>query len=94
MQKIKNNLDLLIINQNRFNILKGYYQSGKFHPMGEKGISIKELLERLNFNNIDEFYVWYESLSQEEVKNYKKNWCPGNCCQSNLLTLLKGKIIK
>lgn len=78
-------------NQSRFDILRGYYQDGKFHPQGGLGIGIDELLNKMEFKKLDEFLVWYKSLAPEEIKNGKKDWCPGNCCQSNLSRLLKLK---
>ena len=75
------------INQIRFNLLKGYYQKGEFHPAGGRGVCLDEFLNLLGFKNIVEFKSWYVGLSPEEIKEGKKDWCPGNCCQSNLIWL-------
>lgn len=87
-------MDKKLTNQDRFNILRGYYQGEKFHPMGGKGISLDDLLHQLKLANLNDFLVWYKSLTSNEIKNGKKEWCPGNCCQSILLRLLKLEGVK
>jgi hypothetical protein len=76
-------------NQDRFDILRGYYQRGKFNsPVGHTDGSLNAILHKLNFEKLDDFLVWYKSLTPEEIKDAKKDWCPGDCCQSLLLRLL------
>lgn len=80
-----------LTNQDRFDILRGYYQDGKFHPKGRPGVSMSDLLHQMDFEKFDDFLVWYKSLTQSERKNGEKNWCSGKCCHSNLSMLLKPK---
>ena len=87
-----------ITNQERFNILRGYYQNNMFHPMGGKGITEKELVNQIGFDKHKDFLLWYNSLSQKDIEAGKKDWCSGrysgNCCQSNLIRLLKNQKIQ
>jgi len=77
-------------NQNRFDILRGYYQNGKFHSQGaSEGISMGELLNKIGFEKDEDFLLWYKSLTKEEIEEGKKDWCSGNCCQSILRKLVK-----
>ncbi len=81
-------------NQERFNLLQGYYQGKKFHPAGGPGVSLSEFLCKMGFDKLEDFSIWYESLTPEEIKGGKKDWCPGKCCQSNLVWLRSGKVRK
>lgn len=82
-----------IKNQDRFNILRGYYNNKGFHSMGRREVDLNNLLHQMDFNNLDNFIEWHKSLTPEEIEKGRKDWCPGNCCQSILIKLLKlGKI--
>lgn len=76
-------------NQKRFEILRGYYDDNGFHSMGRDGKTETELLDLLEFSNLEDFSNWYKSLSPEEIGDGKKEWCPGDCCQSILKRLLE-----
>lgn len=52
-------------------------------------VSLEDLLSKLEFDNLDEYKVWYNSLTEKEIKDGKKEWCPGDCCQSILKRLLE-----
>jgi len=83
-----------LTNQDRFDILRGYYQNEKFHPKGKEGVDMDNLLHQIGFNDFADFLVWHKSLTQDDIKNGKKDWCSGNCCQSILSKLLEMKKIK
>ncbi len=76
-------------NQKRFDILRGYFDENGFHSMGRTGIGEMELLHLLDFDRLDDFLNWYKSLSEKEIENYKREWCPGDCCQSLLRKLIE-----
>jgi hypothetical protein len=76
-------------NQKIFTLLRGYYDKSGYHPMGREGATKEELLSKLNFSNQKDFIDWYNSLDEQEIKEYKKDWCSGDCCQSLLKELLK-----
>lgn len=75
-------------NKKRFSLLRGYYQSGKFHPQGGAGVELDEFLNLLGFRDMHDFIKWYVNLTHEEVNEGKREWCPGNDCQSNLKKLI------
>ena len=75
-------------NEHRFYILRGYFENGKYHSQGGKGLPNFLIFSKLGFKNRKEFIEWYNSLTPEEIKNGKKAWCPGHCCQSILWRLL------
>jgi hypothetical protein len=82
-------------NQDRFNILRGYSDNSGFHSKGTSSVNLIELLKILDFKSLDAFIIWYKSLTLADIKDGKKEWCSGNCCQSILKKLLKiGKINK
>jgi len=86
LQKIKN--------KDRFDILQGYYQNKEFHPSGGSGVGLNDFLHKIGFEKLEDFLIWYKSLTPREIKDGKKNWCPGKCCQSNLIWLRSGKVLK
>lgn len=83
-----------LTNQDRFDILRGYYQGGKFHPKGKEGVDMDKLLHQMEFGGWADFLIWYKSLTPNDIKNGKKDWCSGDCCQSILSKLLKMEKIK
>lgn len=78
-----------ITTQEYFDILRGYYQNKKYHPKGGKEVNLKDLLNQIGFKELKDFIIWYKSLTQNDIKNGKKDWCTGHCCQSILQRLLK-----
>jgi len=78
-----------ITNQDRFDILRGYYDRRGFHTQGETGVSMNNLLHQMGFEELDDFLIWYKSLTQNDIESGKKDWCSGKCCQSLLAKLLK-----
>jgi len=77
-----------MINEDRFKILCGYYDKAGFHPQGGGAISLEQMLEMLNFRNIEDFNLWYGSVPNKE--ELVKDWsCNGNCCQSLLKKILQ-----
>lgn len=82
-----------ITNQDRFDILRGYCDKKGFHPNGGGGVDMDNLLKQMGFKDWIDFWEWHKSLTQDDIKNGKKDWCSGDCCQSILSKLLElGKI--
>lgn len=75
-------------NQNRFDILRGYYQKELFYPKGGPRINLEDLLHKLEFNDYTDFSKWYKSLTKSEIDDGKKDCCTGDCCQSILKKLI------
>lgn len=75
-------------NENRFNILRGYYDKYGYHSQGGAALSLKQLYSGLGFNSSEDFWQWYDSVPNKE--DLKNEWqCSGNCCHSLLKQLLK-----
>lgn len=83
-----------LTNQERFDILRGNYDGKGFHSMGREGVDMDNLLKQMGFKDWIDFWIWYKSLTLDEIKAGKKNWCSGKCCHSILSKLLEMEKIK
>lgn len=78
-----------MIIQERFDILRGYFDGGGYHSGGGHTVSLDDILHKMEFDDINDFSNWYKSLIPKEIVEGKKEWCSGDCCQSILKQLLK-----
>lgn len=81
-------------NKSRFKILRGYYiKNGQFCSPNQRLVGgLRDILQKLEFNNINDFSLWYHSLTEDKIANIKNeiDWqCSGDCCNSLLARLLE-----
>jgi hypothetical protein len=101
MEELTNQEWIWIMKAKRFQMLRGYYDKKGFHSQGTDfqsnpvgTVNLTDLLHKMKFETLDDFVLWYELLSDNEVLKVKNSWdCKGHCCHSLLQELLKlGKI--